>query len=73
MGGMSFCPSEIALQIQKHIPSFKIEYEINELKQSIADSWPDALQDEEAKKDWGFRPKYDISTMTKVILQNLKV
>jgi len=43
------------------------------LKQSIADSWPDALQDENAKKDWGFKPRYDISRMVKEILENLKV
>lgn len=70
---MSFCPSEIAAEIKKHIPDFKIEYKIDPLRQSIADSWPHRLDDSAAKKDWGFKPKYDLAKMTKEILDNLKV
>lgn len=70
---MSFCPSEIAAEIKKHIPGFKIEYKIDPLRQGIADSWPHRLQDGDARRDWGWNPKYDISRMTKEILENLKV
>lgn len=73
ISGMSFCPSEIAAEIKKHIPNFKIEYQVDPLRQGIADSWPHKLQDSEARKEWGFNPKYDLARMTKEILDNLKV
>lgn len=65
MQGMSFCPSEIADEIKKHIPDFKITYKINPLKQSIADSWPHSLDDTPARKQWGWKPRFDLAKMTK--------
>lgn len=65
LSGMSFCPKEISDEIKKHIPDFRIEYKIDELRQSIADSWPHRLDDTPAQKHWGWKPKYDLAKMTK--------
>ena len=69
----SFCPSEIAAQIQKHIPNFQIKYDIDPKRQSFAESWPKKLDDTPARKDWGWKPKFDLAKLTKQILDNLKV
>lgn len=73
ISGMSFSPSEIAAEIQKYIPNFKIEYQIDPLRQGIADSWPHRLDDNKARRHWGFNPKYDLAKMTKEMLENIKV
>lgn len=68
---MSFTPREIAAEIGKVIPGFSIEYEINPLRQKIAESWPHAFIDQEARKDWGWKPRYDLAAMTREIIKNL--
>jgi nucleoside-diphosphate-sugar epimerase len=67
---MSFCPSEIATEIRKHIPEFEITYN-PDFRQAIADSWPRSINDSAARIDWGWEPKFDLSTMTQDILKNL--
>ena len=69
---MSFEPEMIAAEIKKHIPSFKMEYQLDELRQGIADSWPDKMDDSVARKEWGWAPKYDLPTMTVDMLKVLK-
>lgn len=71
LGGISFSPKEIADEIKKRIPSFKITYN-PDFRQAIADSWPETMEDSVAKRDWGWHPDYDLSTMTDVMLKNLK-
>lgn len=68
---MSFTPEEIALEIKKHIPEFKISYQ-PDARQQIANSWPETIDDAEARKDWNWKHTYDLSTMTKEIIKNLK-
>jgi nucleoside-diphosphate-sugar epimerase len=70
LGGISFNPEEIAASIRKYIPEFTISYN-PDFRQAIADSWPQSIDDSEARKDWGWNPAYDLDGMTKVMLENL--
>jgi nucleoside-diphosphate-sugar epimerase len=69
--GMSFSPQEIAAEIQKHLPYFKINYKPDN-RQQIADSWPRSVDDNLARNDWGWKPEYNLETMTKDMLENLQ-
>jgi len=71
LSGFSFSPKEIADEIKKHIPSFTISYNPDS-RQQIADSWPQSINDDYAKKDWGWVPKYDLKSLTINMLENLK-
>jgi nucleoside-diphosphate-sugar epimerase len=71
LGGISFNPEEIAASIRKYIPEFTITYN-PDFRQAIADSWPKSINDLEAKNHWGWNPKYDLDSMTKEMLDNLK-
>ena len=70
-GGESFSPSEIASEIQKLCPNFKVEYNVD-FRQEIADKWPKSINDEQARKDWDWKPKYDLKSMTVLMLEKLK-
>ncbi len=69
----SFTPEELAREIKKHIPDFEINYTVDPLRQAIADSWPDKLDDRAAREDWGWSPDYDLKAMTKDMLEKLKL
>jgi nucleoside-diphosphate-sugar epimerase len=71
VAGMSFSPDEIAGVIRKHIPEFEISY-APDFRQAIADSWPKSIDDSVARVDWGWKPAYDLETMTKDMLVNLR-
>jgi nucleoside-diphosphate-sugar epimerase len=68
--GMSFTAGELAAEIKKHIPEFKIDYK-PDFRQEIADSWPMSIDDSIARKEWGWDPKYDLTKMTKDMLDVL--
>ena len=68
---MSFTPEEIASEIKKHIPEFRISYQ-PDARQQIANSWPETIDDAEARKDWNWKHTYDLSSMTEEIITNLK-
>ena len=70
ISAMSFCPEQIAKAIQQHIPEFKITYN-PDFRQAIADSWPKSIDDSRARKDWGWKPHFDLTKMTDEILKNL--
>jgi nucleoside-diphosphate-sugar epimerase len=70
LAGMSFSPKEITESIQKYIPGFTTEYNPDS-RQAIADSWPNSIDDSEARKDWGWKPSFDLDAMTKDMLKNL--
>lgn len=72
LGGLSFSPKELSIEIKKHIPEFEISYE-TDFRQAIADSWPSSIDDTEAKTDWGFEPKNSIEKITEIMLTNLKI
>ena len=69
--GMSFSPSEIYNEIKKSYPNFKIEYN-SDFRQKIADKWPKSIDDKEARNDWGWKPEYNLSSMTLEMLEKLK-
>ena len=69
--GMSFSPSEIYNEIKKSYPNFKIEYN-PDFRQKIADKWPKSIDDKESRNDWGWTPKYNLSSMTLEMLEKLK-
>ena len=68
---MSFAPEIIFEEIKKYRPEFEMEYDGDPMKQAIADSWPDCLDDSAAREEWDWQPKYDISSMTKDMLEQL--
>ncbi|HEY1047053.1 MAG TPA: NAD-dependent epimerase/dehydratase family protein [Bacteroidia bacterium] len=70
LAGMSFSPKEITESIQKYIPNFTTEYNPDH-RQAIADSWPNSIDDSEARNDWGWKPEFDLDAMTKDMLVNL--
>jgi len=70
LSAMDFTPKEIASEIKKHFPNFDITYN-PDFRQEIADSWPSSINDSEARKDWDWQHKYDLTSMTKDILKNL--
>ncbi|MDR2970313.1 MAG: NAD-dependent epimerase/dehydratase family protein [Bacteroidales bacterium] len=69
---MSFDPEIIYTEIKKHYPNFMMEYEVHPLKQSIADSWPNSMDDTCARKEWGWNPKFDLKAMTEDMIKELK-
>ena len=68
--GMSFSAGEIAAEIKKHIPDFEIDYN-PDFRQEIADSWPKSIDDSLAREEWGWNPSYDLSSMTKDMIEIL--
>ena len=72
LAAMSFSARELAAEIKKHIPEFTCEYK-PDFRQEIADSWPRSLDDSAAREEWGWEPKYDLTSMTKDMLEKLSV
>ncbi len=70
LAAMSFSPKEIAGSIQKSIPEFKITYK-PDYRQQIANSWPQSIDDAQARVDWGWKHEYDLDKMTQDMLQNI--
>ena len=68
---MSFCPKELAAEIKNNKPNFEMRYEVVPHRQTIAESWPYAMQDHEARRDWGWKEEYDLPKMVKKIIKNL--
>lgn len=69
---MSFEPEQIAAEIRKHIPEFEMKYDVDPVRQGIADSWPNSIDDTAARDEWGFKPSYDLEAMTKDMLEKLR-
>jgi nucleoside-diphosphate-sugar epimerase len=68
---MHFDPETIAAEIRKHIPRFTIDYEIDPVRQAIADSWPNYMDDSAAREEWDWSPEYDLERMTEEMLEVL--
>lgn len=71
VSAITVTPRQLAAEIGKHIPGFIIDYEIDPVRQAIADSWPDSLDDSAARAEWGWNPQYDLAAMTKDMLDQL--
>jgi len=72
IGGLSFSAGELAKEIKKHIPGFKCDF-VPDFRQKIADSWPESVDDSVARRDWGWKPKYNLAAMTKDMIKELNV
>jgi nucleoside-diphosphate-sugar epimerase len=68
---MNFTPEELAAEIRKHLPDFRIDYRVDPVRQAIADSWPHSLDDSAARREWGWSPDHDLASMTADMLENL--
>jgi nucleoside-diphosphate-sugar epimerase len=68
---MSFDPEMLAAEIKKHIPEFEMSYEVDPVRQAIANSWPNSLDDSAAREEWGWEPEFNLASMTKDMLDNL--
>ena len=71
LSAISFAPENIAESIQKHIPEFEIQYS-PDYRQQIADGWPESIDDTEARTDWGWKHRFDLDTMSDVMINALK-
>lgn len=72
IASMSFDPEIIYNKIKEYEPQFEMEYQIDPLRQAIADSWPNSLDDTCAREEWGWKPEYGLDEMTKDMLAKLK-
>jgi nucleoside-diphosphate-sugar epimerase len=71
VGAMSFAPERLAEEIRRHIPDFAIDYEVDPVRQAIADSWPESIDDSAARAEWDWEPRYDLEAMTRDMLEHL--
>merc|ERR1740123_701577 len=67
----SFTPDELATVIKKYVNGFEIEYK-PDFRQKIAESWPDDMDDSEARRQWGWQPRYTLDAMAKEIIETLR-
>jgi len=71
VAAMSITPAELAAEIRTHVPGFAIDYRVDPVRQSIAESWPHSLDTSTARADWGFAPQFDLAAMTADMLARL--
>ena len=69
---MQLTPEDLAAEIRKHLPDFELDYEVDPVRQAIADSWPDRIDDTAAREEWGWTAGYDVAAMTADMLDNLR-
>ncbi len=69
---MSLTPEELAAEIRRHVPGFEIEYDIDPVRQAIADSWPDSIDDSAAHAEWDWAPSHDLRSMTADMIEKLR-
>jgi nucleoside-diphosphate-sugar epimerase len=69
---MSFDPEILKSAILKYVPGFRMEYQVDSVRQAIADSWPNSLDDSCAREEWGWSPQYNLDAMTKNMLEELR-
>ena len=72
IASMSFDPEILAAAIRKEIPDFRMRYEVDPVREAIAQSWPDRMDDSCARAEWGWAPRYDLPSMTHDMIVNLK-
>ncbi|MCF6291529.1 MAG: NAD-dependent epimerase/dehydratase family protein [Desulfobacterales bacterium] len=73
VSAMAFTPEELAAAIREHVPGFKVSYEVDPVRQAIADSWPNRVDDGAAPGQWDWQPEYDLETTTREMLEKLIV
>ena len=71
VNSMSFEPEELAAAIRRRVPGFRMDYAVDPLRQYIADSWPNSLDDTAARQEWNWRPDYSLEAMVDDMYENL--
>lgn len=72
VSAMSVDPEMVAESIKKHIPEFELKYDVDPMRQAIAESWPNSLDCDEAKEQWNFKCEYDLDKMTEKMLSGIR-
>ncbi|MBW2272555.1 MAG: L-threonine 3-dehydrogenase [Deltaproteobacteria bacterium] len=72
LSAMHFTPERLAQEIRRHVPDFAIDYDVDPVRQAIADSWPASVDDSAAREEWGWQPRYDIASTTRDMLERLR-
>ncbi|MDO4708184.1 MAG: NAD-dependent epimerase/dehydratase family protein [Porphyromonadaceae bacterium] len=72
IAAMSFAPEELAAEVKKFVPELEVTYEIDALRQSIAESWPNSLDDSCARAEWDWKPEYDLHSMSEDMIRTLR-
>jgi threonine 3-dehydrogenase len=70
LAGISFTPAELLQKIQGSFPKFQCNF-VPDFRQAIADSWPESIDDTSAQKDWGWKPKFDLTQITSEMIAHL--
>ena len=71
-GAINFTPEELVAEIKKLYPDFVCTYDPDPAKQAIAESWPESIDDSDARRDWGWEPSFNLPKMTEVMIEGLK-
>ncbi|XP_068446320.1 L-threonine 3-dehydrogenase, mitochondrial-like [Clinocottus analis] len=71
INAMSFTPQDLTQEIQKALPDLKVTYNVDPVRQAIADGWPMALEDSAARRDWGWKHEYDLSELVRTMLSHI--
>ncbi len=69
---MQLSPQVLSAEIRKHVPDFRIDYDVDPVREAIAQSWPDHMDDSAAREEWGWSPEYDMVAMTEDMLKHLR-
>ncbi len=72
IASMSFCPEDIFAKIREYIPGLRVRYEIDPVREAIAESWPDSMDDSCARAEWDWKPVYDMDSMTRDMISHLR-
>jgi nucleoside-diphosphate-sugar epimerase len=72
MTAMQVTPESLAAAIREHIPDFSISYDVDPVRQAIADSWPRRIDDTAARDEWGWQPEHDLASMTEDMIVQLR-
>ena len=73
IASMSFTPEIICAEIRKRMPDFTMDYDVDPVKEPIARSWPNSLDDTCAREEWGWKPEWDLSRMTDDMLEHIRL
>jgi nucleoside-diphosphate-sugar epimerase len=73
IAAMQFTPAQLAAAIRVHLPQFRIHYDVDPMRQAIADSWPIRLDDGAAREEWGWRPQYDLPALVADMVEKLSI
>ena len=71
IAAMSFTPEIIREVVERHVPGFQMEYNVDPVKDQISRSWPNSLDDTCAREEWGWKPEWDLESMTKDMLEKV--